>query len=113
MNEKDKIRSEARAKILKALGHPSRIFMIDRLNERPHCVCELTELVGSDTSTVSKHLSVLKQAGVVSDRKEGTSVYYYLTCPCILNLLGCIEGVIETNLQKQLAYFKEGTENDG
>ena len=62
---------EARAKVIKALAHPSRLMMIDSLSEGEKCVCELRELVGSDFSTVSKHLSLMREAGVVEDRKVG------------------------------------------
>ena len=106
MKELDKGRCEGRAKIIKALAHPSRIFIIERLNERPYCVNELTELIGADTSTVSKHLSLLKAAGIIEDRKEGTSVYYSLTCPCVLSLFECIEKVIEINLERQRFFFQ-------
>jgi ArsR family transcriptional regulator len=78
-----KLRINELASILKSLGHPSRLYIVECLAEKPHCVCELTELIGADTSTVSKHLSVLKNAGVVSDEKRGNLVYYSLTCPCV------------------------------
>ena len=103
MTEKERIRSQGRARILKALAHPSRMFIVDKLSEQPHCVCELTEMIGADTSTVSKHLSILKNAGIIADRKQGTSVYYSLEAPCILRFIGCVEQVIEQNIQKQLA----------
>lgn len=103
MTESQKTRSEARAFILKALAHPTRIFIVDRLAKQAHCVCELTELIGADTSTVSKHLSILKNAGVISDRKQGTTVYYSLEAPCLLRFIGCVEQVIEQNVRKQLA----------
>ena len=107
MTEAEKLRSEGRAAILKALAHPSRIFIVDKLSAQPHCVCELTEMIGSDTS-VSKHLSVLKNAGIISDRKEGTTVYYSLEAPCLLRFIGCVEQVIEQNIQKQLASLQSG-----
>jgi DNA-binding transcriptional ArsR family regulator len=103
VTESDKMRSQARAGILKALAHPSRIFIVDKLSEKPHCVCELTEMIGADTSTVSKHLSILKNAGVITDRKQGTTVYYSLEAPCLLRFISCVEQVIEQNIQKQLA----------
>ena len=103
MNESDRMRRQARAGILKALAHPSRIFIVDKLSEKPHCVCELTEMIGADISTVSKHLSILKNAGIITDRKEGTTVYYSLEAPCLLRFIGCVEQVIEQNIQKQLA----------
>lgn len=83
-----------RALIIKALSHPVRLFFVEELSRQERCVCELTEMVGCDISTVSKHLSVLKNAGIVVDDKRGNQVFYQLLTPCILNFLGCIEGVI-------------------
>jgi DNA-binding transcriptional ArsR family regulator len=103
VTEAEKLQSEARARILKALAHPSRIYIVDKLSEKPHCVCELTALIGADTSTVSKHLSILKNAGVISDRKQGTTVYYSLEAACLLRFISCVEQVIEQNIHKQLA----------
>lgn len=91
----DKKLYQLRADILKAMAHPSRLIMIDALSKGERCVCELQELVGSDMSTVSKHLTVLKNVGIVDDRKEGLWVYYRLKVPCILNFFGCVEAVIE------------------
>ncbi len=105
MNEKEKMISMERARILKALAHPSRIFIVEKLNEKPYCVCELTEMVGADTSTISKHLSILKNAGIIEDEKRGTSVYYSLRCTCIMQFIGCIEQVIKMNLEKQTTLF--------
>jgi ArsR family transcriptional regulator len=107
MTEAEKRRSEGRANILKALAHPSRILIVEKLAEKPYCVCELTAMIGADTSTVSKHLSILRNAGLISDSKKGTSVYYSLEAPCLLRLLGCVESVIEQNLKRQLSYLKE------
>ncbi len=89
-------RYEAHAKILKAIAHPSRLFIVEELKKRERCVSELTEMIGVDTSTVSKHLTVLKNAGLVIDEKRGNSVYYTLRCPCIVNFLGYVETVLAT-----------------
>jgi ArsR family transcriptional regulator len=59
-------------------------------------------MIGSDTSTVSKHLSVLKSAGIIKDEKRGSQVYYTLKCPCVLNFFTCIENVLQTNAKEQL-----------
>jgi ArsR family transcriptional regulator len=96
-------RYEARAKIIKALAHPTRLFIVDVLAKEPHCVCELTAMVGADTSTVSKHLSILKESGIVADEKRGTQVYYRLHTPCVLNFLNCAEAVMKVQLEQQLA----------
>lgn len=99
-------RYQARAKVIKALAHPTRLLIVDQIAEQEKCVCELRELIGADMSTVSKHLSVLKDAGVVSDEKRGLMVFYRLRVPCILNLFGCIEGVLKANAEAQLAAMK-------
>jgi DNA-binding transcriptional ArsR family regulator len=80
-----------KAEVIKALAHPSRLMMVEALAEGTLCVCELQALVGSDMSTVSKHLTLLKQAGIVSDEKRGLWVYYSLSMPCVLKLLRCVE----------------------
>lgn len=103
MNADTQARYKARAKVIKALAHPTRLFIVDEIAKEERCVCELTEMIGADMSTVSKHLSVLREAGVVSDEKRGLMVYYRLRVPCILNLFGCIEGVLQSNAQAQLA----------
>lgn len=108
MTKEEKIRSEARAKILKSLAHPTRIFIIEKLYLKSYCVCELTEMIGADTSTVSKHLSLLKNAGIISDEKKGTSVYYSLRCTCVMKLIGCIENVIKSNVEEQYAMLNLG-----
>ncbi|MDC0335846.1 metalloregulator ArsR/SmtB family transcription factor [Pseudodesulfovibrio sp.] len=88
---------EERAKVMKAMAHPSRLIMVDELSRGERCVCDLQELVGADMSTVSKHLSVLKKAGIVEDERRGKQVYYRLKVPCILNFFHCVESVLEAN----------------
>ena len=68
--------------------------MVQALADGERCVCELQALVGSDLSTVSRHLSVLRNAGIVSDRKQGLWVYYSLRTPCVTGFLGCIDAVM-------------------
>lgn len=83
-----------RAQVLKALGHPSRLAMVEALLQGEKCVCDLHDLVGSDMSTVSKHLSVLRNAGLVDDRKEGLKVYYRLRVPCVAKFFECVDEVL-------------------
>ena len=90
-----KAQLEARAKVMKALAHPTRLFIVDELSRGERCVWDLTEKIGADVSTVSKHLSVLKRAGIVRDDKRGVQVFYRLRVPCILNFFGCVEAVLE------------------
>ncbi len=107
MTDKEKMRCEARARILKAMAHPSRMFIIEKIKDKPYCVGELSEMIGIDQSTTSKHLSVLKNSGLISDNKEGTTVYYSLRCTCILEFIGCIENVIRMNIERAASFFDE------
>ncbi len=93
---------EQRAAILKALGHPTRLFMVDQLTQGERCVCELREMVGADLSTVSKHLSLLKNAGLVTDEKRGTQVFYSLRVPCVTNFFGCVEKVLRAHTEEKI-----------
>lgn len=93
---------EERAKIIKSMAHPSRLMMIDALADGELCVCELRELVGSDMSTVSKHLALMREAGIVVDRKSGLQVFYSLRCPCITDFFGCIEAVMKSNAAEKM-----------
>lgn len=93
---------EIRARIIKAMAHPSRLMIIDALSEGEKCVCELRDLVGSDISTVSKHLALMREAGIVTDRKVGQQVFYSLRVPCILNFFGCVEAVIRSTAEEQM-----------
>lgn len=93
---------EVRARIIKALAHPARLAIVDELAEcGERCVCELTELVGSDMSTVSRHLSQLKAAGLVEDEKRGKMIFYRLRVKCLTNFFGCIESVVQNNVKCQ------------
>lgn len=96
----------AKAKILKALAHQTRIYMVEKLARGEKCVCEFVGETGLDFSTVSKHLSLLKDAGIVRDDKRGQKVFYQLRVPCITNFLGCIETVIKSSLEEQSSMFK-------
>jgi len=62
----------------KALSDPNRIRILKMLQIRPLCVCEITQLLGLATSTVSKHLSILRNAGFITDEKDGRWVNYSL-----------------------------------
>ena len=106
MDDMMQARYDARAKVIKALAHPTRLFIVDELSKGERCVCELTEQVGADTSTVSKHLFLLKTAGIVQDDKRGLKVYYRLRMPCVLRLFDCIETVLETNANEQMALLR-------
>jgi ArsR family transcriptional regulator len=97
MDAKTRALFEARARIIKAMAHPTRLFIVDELSRGERCVCELQEMIGSDMSTVSKHLSVLRTAGIIADDKRGNQVFYSLRVPCVMNFFGCVESVLKTS----------------
>ena len=94
-------RYEPRARIMKALAHPTRLFIVDQLAGQEYCVNELTDMVGCDMSTMSKHLSLLRDAGIVRDEKRGACIYYTLRCPCILNFFTCTDKVMQAVRDEQ------------
>jgi len=83
------------ARVLKALANESRLMIVDRLNRGECTVGELIALVGSDASTVSKHLALLRAHGIVEDRREGNLVYYRLLTPCVCNFFTCATQVLK------------------
>ncbi len=99
---------DARARILKALAHPTRLFIVDRLARGEACVCELQQLCGADMSTISKHLRVLRTAGLVRDDKRGKQVWYRLRVPCILSFFGCVEEVLRQDAAERQALLGGG-----
>ena len=95
--------AEIRAKIIKAIAHPVRLMVIEFLKNGEHSFSEIFDLFQLDKSTVSKHLLVLKESGIVSSRKEGAEMIYKLDVPCITDFFSCVTAVIESNVKKQQA----------
>jgi len=96
---RDPTRYELRAALVKALACPARLMIVDELAEcQERSVQELTAMVGTDASTVSRHLSTLKSAGVVARRKSGTTVYYRLRMKCIPGFLNCVESMLREDV---------------
>ena len=87
-NRKD---NERNAEFFKALGHPTRLWIVEQLTTGEHCVCEFVEAVGDKFPTISRHLSILKDAGVIADRREGKAIFYRLACPCIKTMHECLK----------------------
>ena len=88
------------AKIMKALAHPTRLFIVDELSRGERCVCDLTEMIGVEMPTVSRHLSLLKNTGLVEDQKRGARIFYRLRTPCVMNFFQCITSVHDRNHAK-------------
>ncbi len=102
MDAQTKDRYELRANILKALAHLTRLFLLDELSRQERCVFKLAEMIAVDVSTMSRHLKVLKNAGIVKYEKRGTLVYYHLNVPCV-KFLECLETIVRTTITKKIA----------
>ena len=81
------------ADVFKALGNPSRLLIVDELTHGERCVADLTALIGSDISTVSNHLAVLRNVGLVVDDRRGQQVFYRLGASCVANVIHCLEEI--------------------
>ena len=102
MDSSDLRRYSLRAEMYKALAHPMRLLMLEKLKDRPWCVCELAAEVGSEKSVASKHLSQLKEAGIIEDERRGNLVEYRLVATCVLSLGACAEKAVVENRRKRL-----------
>jgi len=97
-----------RAQIAKALVHPSRLLILDELLRHGEgCVCELSKLVGADMSTVSRHLTVLRVAGIVIDEKRGQVFLYRLRTPEVQGLVRATEDMAGAITRGQLGELIE------
>ncbi len=107
MTPEERTYYEARARIFKALAHPTRLWLVEQLARAESCVCALVEPLQADFSTVSRHLSVLKEAGIVADEKRGKQVFYRLAIPCLMSFMQCVEEVIENRVREQLGSLRK------
>lgn len=93
--------AEIRCNIIKAMSHPVRLMAIEFLKNGDKPFSEILSLFNLDKSTVSKHLLVLKEAGILSSRKCGADMIYSLQVPCVTEFFGCITAVIENTVRRQ------------
>jgi DNA-binding transcriptional ArsR family regulator len=97
MNERFRLKAD----VFKAMGHPLRLGVIELLRDGEKCVCEIMENLGTGMSNISKHLSVLKKAGIVTDRRDGLKIMYSLTMSCALDFMKCVEGTVIKRLEDE------------
>ena len=95
------IQARARADILKALAHPTRVLMLDALSRGDRCVNELRILAAVSQPTITHHLAKLKKAGIVTERRAGPRVIHHLACPCMLQALGCTVEALKSVKKRQ------------
>ncbi|NCN05747.1 MAG: winged helix-turn-helix transcriptional regulator [Spirochaetales bacterium] len=102
MNETRYLQAQRQAHMFKAMSHPLRMYILVTLKDRPRCVCELAEEMGVDKSVASKHLSQLREAGLIKDTKTGTQVEYRLAAPCVLEVATCSDTAVLMNRKSLL-----------
>jgi ArsR family transcriptional regulator len=102
MNASDKKRLEMTADIFKAIGHPDRLAMLERLSEKPWCVCDLAAYLKLNKSVASKHLSLLHDVGLIEMEKKGTQVIYTLVAPCVIEMGKCSYLAVLSERKKRL-----------
>ena len=106
LRRKKQLLFEKQAEIAKAIAHPLRIAIIDFLKDGEQCVCDIAGHIGSERSNVSRHLSLMVNAGVLEYRKEGLKVIYGLKCPCILDFFSCIIRVLKQQAKENEKLLK-------
>lgn len=94
------LRERRLARVMKALSEPVRIAIVETLRGGERCVCDIAKAVGAERSNVSRHLSVLANAGVLTSRKQGLMIFYRLRTPCVLAIFDCVEGTLEEHQQE-------------
>jgi DNA-binding transcriptional ArsR family regulator len=92
------------AEVLKAMGNPHRLAIIDLLREGERPVGDIAESVGLSISNTSQHLTVLKSVGIVSRRKEGTTCYYRVATPTIFHAFDCLGKVLLEGTEDEVAH---------
>jgi DNA-binding transcriptional ArsR family regulator len=93
---------QLKAEFFKTLGHPARIRVLELLGQREHAVSELLPEVGVEAANLSQQLAVLRRAGLVVTRKEGSSVYYSLTSPRVAELLAVARDILTEVISEQM-----------
>ena len=93
---------QVKADFFKTLGHPARIRVLELLSEREHAVSEMLPEVGIEPANLSQQLAVLRRAGLVTTRKEGSAVYYSLTTSSVAELLAIARKILTNVISGQV-----------
>lgn len=102
MKESDKKRLAMTADLFKAIGHPDRLAMLEKLSDKPWCVCDLAADLKLNKSVASKHLSLLHDVGLLEMEKKGTQVIYTLVVPCVIEMGRCSYLAVLNEKKKRL-----------
>jgi DNA-binding transcriptional ArsR family regulator len=92
---------EAQAQLLKVLTHPARLAILNLLRDGEHCVCHMEAHLGFRQAYISQQLMVLREAGLIQDRRDGWNVFYRVIEPRIFSVLTAVEQM--TGIQQDFA----------
>lgn len=85
---------EAQAQLLKVLTHPARLAILEILRDGEHCVCHMEAHLGFRQAYISQQLMVLREAGLIQDRRDGWNVFYRVTEPRIFEVIKAVEQML-------------------
>ena len=95
---------QKQAQLFRALSHPVRLRILDILSRQEACVCHLTAILGKRQPYVSQQLATLREAGLVTGRREGTLIYYSLADEHLAELLDDGKAVVQDLAEGELAF---------
>ncbi|WP_109637085.1 ArsR/SmtB family transcription factor [Lentzea atacamensis] len=98
---------QVKAEFFKTLGHPARIRVLELLSEREHSVAEMLADIGIEAANLSQHLAVLRRAGLVTTRKEGSNAHYSLTSPHVAELLAVARLILTGVISGQMELLED------
>ncbi len=96
------------AEVLKAMADPTRLKILHSLNNGERCVSDILEIVGGSQANVSKHLSVLKRAGLVDSRRDGLNVFYRITDEGVFTICRNVCDSLEVRVDREHQTIIEG-----
>jgi len=99
LSKQEQLLFEKQAEIAKAIAHPLRIAIVNFLKDGEQCVCDIAQHIRAERSNVSRHLSLMVNAGLLEYRKEGLKVIYRLKCKCIVDFFSCISSVLKQQVR--------------
>lgn len=92
---------ELKANVLKALGQPTRLKILELLRNGERCVCEIFPAIQEEQSNVSRHLALMKAAGILASRKQGQMVHYRVRDPQVFKLLDGVSALLKTHIDER------------
>lgn len=91
--------------VFKALGHPVRLRLVREVTRGERCACELVAVAGLAGSTVSRHLGILREAGILGEERRGVQVFYHLRLRSVANFIAYME---DPGFRKRVDAFVDG-----